>query len=214
VTNSETPTTPAGWYPDPEGVQRQRWWDGQKWTADVAPSSAPQPYSADRHDLKAPAGTDWNTPWIWILLVLPLLPALSLLFIDWSQLVDVSYYDTGTPDINNQLALYTSPGYLFTVIGGWVAYALSVVLAYLDFKALRDRGVPAPFHWAWGFLGPFVYAIGRGIVTNRRTGKGMVIVWAAVGVLVVGLILGGITTAIVMNAVFSQLPGLYGLPTN
>jgi hypothetical protein len=189
--------------------QRQRWWDGEQWTTDVAPMSAPQPYTVDRTQLKAPAGTDWNTPWIWILLFLPLLPALSVFFVDWSQLLDV---DAGTLD--SQLALYTSPAYLTSVLGGWLTYALSVVIAYLDFKTLRDRGVPAPFHWAWAFLGSIVYAVGRGIVTNRRTGKGMVVVWVAIAVIVIGLILGGITTAIVLNTVFSQLPDLYDAPTS
>ncbi len=26
------PPTPPGWYPDPHGVARLRWWDGQQWT--------------------------------------------------------------------------------------------------------------------------------------------------------------------------------------
>lgn len=29
-------TTPAGWYPDPTGTFHHRWWDGQKWTDNVA----------------------------------------------------------------------------------------------------------------------------------------------------------------------------------
>ncbi|MDM4762616.1 DUF2510 domain-containing protein [Galbitalea sp. SE-J8] len=34
------PTPPAGWYPDPQGLPQQRWWTGDRWTADVV-SSAP-----------------------------------------------------------------------------------------------------------------------------------------------------------------------------
>lgn len=210
MTNRETPSIPAGWYPDPDGAQRQRWWDGEQWTADVAPLAA-QPYTAARPQLTAPAGTDWNTPWIWLALLLPILPAVSLFFIDWSQLLDV---DPGAQGIRDQLAFYTSPAYLLAVIGGWVASALAIVSAYLDFKTLRDRGVPQPFHWAWAFLGSVVYAIGRGIVTNRRMGRGMVVVWAAVAVIVLGLILGGITTAVILNTVFSQLPEFSELPAS
>lgn len=31
------PSVPAGWYPDPQGVQVQRYWDGSKWTEHTAP---------------------------------------------------------------------------------------------------------------------------------------------------------------------------------
>jgi hypothetical protein len=204
VTNSETPRSPAGWYPDPEGAQRQRWWDGERWTADVAPL-APQPYSVDRPRPSAPAGTDWNTPWIWLVLFVPLLPILPLLFLDWSLLVDI---DPGSPepDLDSQFAIYTSPAYLASVIGGWLAWALAVLFAYLDWKTLRDRGVPAPFHWAWAFLSSLVYAIGRGVVTNSRMGKGIVVVWVAIGTIVLGVIVGFVIAATVIGAVFSELP--------
>jgi hypothetical protein len=31
--------TPAGWYPHPSMADTQRYWDGQKWTEDIAPMS-------------------------------------------------------------------------------------------------------------------------------------------------------------------------------
>jgi hypothetical protein len=213
VTNPDTPRTPAGWYPDPEGVQRQRWWDGERWTADVAPLSATQPYTGARPQLTAPAGADWNTPWIWILLVLPFLPMIPLLFLDWSAVTAVDP-DTLSSDLDRQLALYTSPAYLTSLIGGWLAWALAVVLAYLDFKALRDRGVPAPFHWAWAFLSSVVYAIGRGIVTNRRMGKGIVVMWVAIALLVLSIGIGFTIAGMVIAEVFSQLPELSELPSS
>ena len=36
-----TPSTPAGWYPDPEGSGGQRYWDGFAWTEHRAPAPAP-----------------------------------------------------------------------------------------------------------------------------------------------------------------------------
>src|SRR5436190_7533697 len=39
-----TPTTPAGWYPDPDGSGGQRYWDGFIWTEHRSPAvSAPEP---------------------------------------------------------------------------------------------------------------------------------------------------------------------------
>jgi hypothetical protein len=28
---------PFGWYPDPAGSDRMRWWDGQRWTEKLEP---------------------------------------------------------------------------------------------------------------------------------------------------------------------------------
>jgi hypothetical protein len=36
-----TPTTPAGWYPDPEDASSLRYWDGDAWTEHGSPAAAP-----------------------------------------------------------------------------------------------------------------------------------------------------------------------------
>ena len=41
VTDEPPPTTPPGWYPDPQRPGAQRWWDGSAWTAHVAEPAAP-----------------------------------------------------------------------------------------------------------------------------------------------------------------------------
>ena len=38
-----TPTPPAGWYTDPEGDPRQRYWDGQQWTDNYASPEPAEP---------------------------------------------------------------------------------------------------------------------------------------------------------------------------
>ncbi len=38
-----TQTAPAGWYPDPESPEQQRYWDGTAWTQDMAPTLASSP---------------------------------------------------------------------------------------------------------------------------------------------------------------------------
>lgn len=40
------PVIPAGWYPDPQAPNFERWWDGERWTehsSSLAPARAPEP---------------------------------------------------------------------------------------------------------------------------------------------------------------------------
>ncbi|MCU1456634.1 MAG: hypothetical protein JWL73_726 [Actinomycetia bacterium] len=57
-----TPTTPAGWYADPGGSGRWRWWDGTSW-GELAPAVTPEPAAVVPAALAAAppavAGTVW-----------------------------------------------------------------------------------------------------------------------------------------------------------
>ena len=167
----------AGWYPDPEDATRSRWWDGAQWTDN---RSAPYVAATATADLRAPEGTDWKTAWIWLIVLLPLIPMIGLLTIDWSGLIDVT-----DPTGLSTIGWLLSPGYLLSSVGGWLVYGLCVWFAYLDWRELGRRGVPRPFHWAWTFLSSAVYGIGRSVVVRRRTGHGISPMWATIATLVV-----------------------------
>jgi hypothetical protein len=182
MTDPTVPSTPAGWYPDPAGGAQRRWWDGAQWTDHLE-----TPYSATAAAApeKAPEGTDPYTTWIWPLLAIPVLQLLSLFFIDWEQFIVTSLTDPGP---NAQLDLVTAPGYLAVTALGWITNILFVLFAYLDWRELRRRGVPRPFHWAWSFAllasaWP-VYPIGRSVVAYRRTGRGLAPLWITIATFV------------------------------
>ena len=90
---SDTHTAPAGWYPEPDGREGQRWWDGTRWTEYATPLAAPpQPHSQQRSQASAPydaeararvpEGTPVDTVWIWLVVALPILPVVAFLFWD------------------------------------------------------------------------------------------------------------------------------------
>lgn len=188
-----------GWYTDPEQPNQYRWWDGAAWTEHrTAPAYSMTPAAP----LKAPEGTNWNTVWIWILVVLPFLPSLSLLTVNW-QLA----FDIGRP-VTGALSLLTSPGYLATLIIGPISLGIFVWLSYLDWKILNDRGVPRPFHWAWGFLS-VVYTIGRSVVVRRRTGKGISPMWVTIVLYVVYTIAMIAFLISIMTSTFSSILSAY-----
>jgi hypothetical protein len=71
----------------------------------------------------------------------------------------------------------------------WVG---TVVLAWLDHRTLRGRGLERPFAWAWALLGPLVYLIGRSVVVRRRVGGSAAPLWLYLGLTVLGSIVATI----------------------
>lgn len=203
--SSASPTPPAaataapGWYPV-AGTTQQRWWDGTKWTEHVHDPATAWTGGV----LKAPEGTNPNTVWFWLLAVgAPVLQA-ALLLLESAWLGSISNLAFEDPQAMIQAEF--SPSY-FAIFGlGWLFVGLFVVGSALDFRTLRARGVPRPFHWAWAFLGVLVYAIGRSVVVRRRTGTGMTPLWVFIALNVVVFVVAIVVVVGYLAAVFSHIP--------
>ena len=208
--NSTSPATPAvaaGWYPDPSGAAQQRWWDGTKWTEQVSAPAVAAPTSAAHatgDQLKAPAGTSGNTPWIWFVVFLPLLPIIPMVLIDFEELVHNSISNP-LAVTENTLDFVVQPAVILSVVLSWLANVGTIVLAYLDWRALKRRGVPQPLHWAFSFLVyagvGAVYPIGRAVVVKRRTGSDNGVLLATILTLVSSFIFAIVYTLLVLNYV-------------
>lgn len=202
----------AGWYPDPDNAHQTRWWNGVEWTEDRSNFQAPMPpvnpasYSMSTAALTAPAGTKWNTPWVWLVVVVPYIPVLGIFFIDWPAMFTASSMSSGMAT----LSILTSPAYLFTVLGGFVVYGLAVWFAYLDYRELERRSVPRPFHWAWTFLSSGVYPIGRSVIVRRRIGHGISPMWVTIALMASSFILSIAFSVWILSLVFAQIPTVTG----
>jgi len=197
MTTPSTPTTPAGWYPDPAGTPRSRWWDGTQWT-----ESYHDPLAAAQVGglaLKAPEGVAVYNPFVLAQLGLLVVSFLSIFLAFNPATIDSALYPSSATGIN--------PLEVISNLLGFVTYAAWVVLAYFDHRTLKAAGVPQPFHWAWAFLSALVYLIGRGVVMRRRTGKGMATMWIAIGYCVAVFIVIIVLFVIIFSALSSS--GLY-----
>ena len=198
--------TPAGWYPDPAGGAGKRWWDGTQWT-----ESFSEPYSAAASTavLTAPAGTKVYNAWIWLVVVLPYLTLPLLFTLDFSSLFANLDYTDPNSSMQLQLQLLTSPAVIGLSIGGWVLGAATILFAWLDWRWLTAAGVPKPFHWAFSFFGLAgypVYAIGRAIVTRRRTGHGLGVLWAVIAMIVLSFIIAIVWSATLVAGIMQVIP--------
>lgn len=190
---SDTHSAPAGWYPEPDGREGQRWWDGTRWTEYATPLAAPPPSqvapsapfeAAPRP--RVPEGTPVDTVWIWLVVALPILPAVAFFFWDLEGYLMRSMAAPDDPMV--QLQMYADPAYLTSIVLGWTVYGVTVWFAALDSAALRALGYPRRFHWAWAFLSPLIYVIGRSVVVKRQAGRGSAPMWVAIALYVVVLI--------------------------
>jgi hypothetical protein len=194
--NNSGQSQPAGWFPDPSGGPGTRWWDGQQWTGHT---SDPAPVYASAEPRRVDPGTPIYTPYIWLIVLLPLVSIIVLLFWD----ID-SYMNSALVSADDPFAQFSDPGYLLIQGTSWLLYALSVLFAFLDRRVLLQRGFDRPFHWAWTFLGSLVYIIGRSVIVRRRSGRGLLPVWVYIGVFVVSMI---VVIAKISAAVSTMMSG-------
>jgi hypothetical protein len=198
-----------GWYPDPYGTAPLRWWDGTKWEAHVAGGSPALPAAPMLHPVAArrplPPETPVHTPWVWLVLLLPLLNVLA-------SLATLGTVTASLGTLGQSGTALSSPGYVISFLLGWVVLALTVVFSWLDYGTLERRGVDRPFHWAWSFLAWPVYTIGRAVIVRRvAEGRGTAVLWASIAVLAVSIAAGAAAAIILTSAILQsvqQLPAV------
>jgi hypothetical protein len=195
VTGSNPGQASPGWYPTSSGSAQLRWWDGSQWTEHyqtlgVAPLSP----------LSAPAGTKPNTPWIWVFALLPLLQFAEFPFLVSDLSNQVISAGTATSSASTPAALSSISGSLAIDAVSLVLYGIWAVVAWLDYRTLNSRRVPVPFHWAWTFLSPIVYIIGRTVVVRRRTGGGLAPLWIYIALIVIYIVATFVVIIPIVNA--------------
>ncbi|WP_029947212.1 DUF2510 domain-containing protein [Leifsonia aquatica] len=201
-----------GWYSDPYGAAPQRWWDGTQWTADVSQPVVPQPaqvHYAPKRPALNPA-TPVGTVWIWLVVLLPLVTLAMLPFLRFDF---TSYFYTtmhaSPQNIPDPFVLLGGPMYFVLVLVGWLIWAVTVVLSWLDYRELTRRGVVRPFHWAWSFLSSLVYVIGRTVIVRGVADRrGMAPLWGAIAVTVLSFIVTMIWTVTLLSGMFNDIARL------
>jgi hypothetical protein len=207
-------SAPAGWYPDASGTLR--WWDGARWAEGAPPVAQGQTAPPGRVAPGTPAGNVW----IWLIVVVPILAGIaSTIYLgqmssSLSGLVGAITTQTSAPDsqaiMQWELTSVFTPAYFLLMLVGLATYGVSVWFGYRDFRELEARGFVRPFHWAWLFLSPWVYVIGRTTVVSRRGGRDIAPLVVFLAIQAVSLIVGmvwlyGFMTQL-MNAMVSLVP--------
>ena len=179
MTDVNTPP-PAGWYPDPAGSSRTRWWNGFGWSdtfgdpvAATTPGAAPGAGTTDTGttDTAAPAtfsayaaapaytnapaySLEQPTAPAGTPPYTPFIWALAVLpivgIID--SIITLAMFDQVVTQAFAPDAPPFAPGDLLRLGISWLVIGASVLLGILDWRALNTAGVPKPFHWAWNFF--------------------------------------------------------------
>ncbi|MDE8668581.1 DUF2510 domain-containing protein [Pseudarthrobacter sp. H3Y2-7] len=229
-TSGNIPAAPPGWYTDPAGTGRLRWWDGFAWTDQFSTPAQPvlqgwpaatSPYAGTNPYTQAgyPGGPHANVgftserpllrrdapvynPLIWVITLLPLLSTVLLLL--WTP--EFRFIRVGRQQTLDPWSLFT-PAYFLLLFSGFAAYAASIVLAWFDSQGLTRDGVVRPFHWAWSFLSSAVYVIGRSVIMAKvARGRGLVPIWVLIAVFVLNIVVTNIKMSALMSSMIETIP--------
>lgn len=114
-------------------------------------------------------------------------------------------------DYTSPFAIYElmlTPAYWATIAASFLAYALTALLAYFDYRELTARGVDRPFHWAFSLIptsSTWIYVIGRSIVLHLRGLRGWAPLWVFLAVNVVTTAIGAWAAAVFLGSFFNAM---------
>jgi hypothetical protein len=171
------------------------------------------PYTPEPQQLRAPEGTNPSTVHIWLIVILSAVLCIpSFIYLATFDMTGMLRQSMLAPtDPFAGYGLMFTPAYLATLAAGFIGYAVTVWLAYLDSRTLAARGVPQPFHWATAFIpsfGTYVYVIGRSVVVRRRTGTGLAPLWVFITLQVLTFIISIVLTVAMSVAMFNNINDL------
>lgn len=163
--------------------------------------------SADASGFAARQDAARNDWYIWAIVLLPVLSIIALGFFDLTGYVlrSTAISERTTSPLAG-MSLLLDPGYLIMMAIGWIVFGVTVVLAFLDWRTLQRAAIVRPFHWAWSFLGGFVYVIGRCVVVKSRTGRGLLPIWVMIAVGVLAIIVAVVKMVDAASALISIMP--------
>ncbi len=157
--------TPPGWYSDPAGVLR--WWDGTGWTQSTRGAAGQMPVTFERP--RIPDDTPVDSAWVWVVALVGFVTVPLIFLFDVDAIVRAYAAVPGGGDLSGVVDA-TVAILVWTLVLSVVSLgvmALYVIAAFRDYKRLGSLGVQRPFHWAFAFLGPIVYLIGRHVVLRK-----------------------------------------------
>jgi Protein of unknown function (DUF2510) len=131
----------------------------------------------------APAGAKVINWYLWAVIFLPVITLIVFLatFNSYAPTIEKYLTEIQRESLNpnrGAVPAFAYPAwYWLTQLLSFVVYLGMVLLAWFDTRRLAAVGVARPFHWAWAFLTPIVYVIGRSIVVRRRSGHGLWPIW-------------------------------------
>ena len=195
---TDSPTnisTQPGWYPDPSGMPRMRWWDGAQWTEHLHDPSL-ETFGVMPPVVLGPDTPVYN-PLIWTIVLLPIVSLMVSSSIDMNSYLTQSA--SGLPVFD--------PLYVVSQCLAIGIYLATVLFAFYDRRALIAAGFVRPFHWAWAFLSTGVYIIGRSVIVRRRAGRGLAPIWVWLAVTVISTIVAFSRVISMLPSMTSNLPG-------
>ncbi|AMM31495.1 hypothetical protein SA2016_0807 [Sinomonas atrocyanea] len=143
---------------------------------------------------------------IWVVTLAPFTNV--LLELAWNPVVRHRTVVSGGQSIRMlEMDSIFTPLYLVVLLTGFIAYGVSVWSAHADWEGLLGQGLHRPFHWAWAFLSPACYVIGRSVVVRRAARpRGLAPVWLLAAAFVGTVIVACIKMATVFSAALGSMP--------